>query len=59
MTRKKRKIEAIKELALDALETDGEHHKQWYLEEILKLCGVNVETLRKTFRSYGEKGIAP
>ena len=57
--RENKKIKAIKELALDALETDGEHHKQWYLEEILKVCRVNVEELRKNFRSYGEKGIAP
>lgn len=26
----------IIELILDGLNTDGDHHKQWYLEEILK-----------------------
>jgi len=59
MKGRKLKLKAIEELALDALEIDGAHHKQWYLEEILKLCGANVENLRKNFRTYGEEGIAP
>ena len=59
MKSKKKRLEAITELALDALEVDGEHHKQWYIEKILKLCGVDVNVLRKTFRTYGNEGIAP
>ena len=28
----------IGEMAHEALCTDGEHHKQWYLEEIMKMA---------------------
>ena len=26
----------LKEMLIDALRTEGEHHKQWYLEQILR-----------------------
>ena len=40
-------IEKAKELATNGLQTDGGHHKQWYLEEILKALDVDLEELRK------------
>ena len=36
-------VSSIGELATDGLQTDGGHHKQWYLEEIAKACGVTEE----------------
>lgn len=54
------KIEKIKELAIEGLYTDGAHHKQWYLEEILKFTGANIEELRKSDEYGGwDDGIAP
>jgi hypothetical protein len=38
--------EQVKELALDGLYTDGSHHKQWYLEEIIKAIGFDLEEQR-------------
>ena len=38
----------------EGLRTDGGHHKQWYLEEIAKKLGIDIEKL-----TYFEKGIAP
>lgn len=37
----------IVEIALDGLTTDGSHHKQWFLEEILKVFG--YDTYKKIF----------
>ena len=37
--------ETIKQLCINGLVTDGEHHKQWYFEEILKILGVDLEKL--------------
>lgn len=44
--------------AIDALYTDGAHHKQWYLEKILELLSVNLKAVRI---EQGEwtKGIEP
>ena len=58
-----RKIEQIKELGVDALFTDGSHHKQWYIEEMLKLLGVDlkeleIEQLREGWPEW-EPGIPP
>jgi hypothetical protein len=42
--------------------TDGEHHKQWYLEEILKALGYDLEDLRKEENEKGydwDIGIVP
>ena len=33
----------IKELCFNALRIDSGQHKQWYLEEILKLTGYNIK----------------
>ena len=52
----------IKKLAIDGLCTDGGHHKQWYLEEILKALGHNLEVVRRGVNEEGydwEEGIAP
>ena len=38
---------------MDALVTDGEHHKQWYLEEIAKRLGIDIPNF-----AY-DAGIAP
>jgi hypothetical protein len=40
------KDEEIKDLCINGLMNDGVDHKQWYLEEILKVLGVNLEELR-------------
>lgn len=58
-------IDAIlkaKELAVSGLMTDGEHHKQWYLEEILKALGFDIGAIRQELlkEDYDwEPGIAP
>ena len=52
----------IKELAISGLLTDGEHHKQWYLEQILTALGYNLDDLRKEKNEKGydwDIGIAP
>ena len=47
----------IKDLALEGLCTDGEHHKQWYLAEILRNLDPNKY---QELREEGEDlGIAP
>lgn len=47
--------EKIRELVKEALYTDGAHHKQWYLEEIGKLVGINLDELRVDMaEEYGE-----
>jgi hypothetical protein len=55
-------IEKVKELATNGLLTDGGHHKQWYLEEILKALDVNLDELKKELNSEDydwEPGIPP
>lgn len=53
---KKSLREEIRLLAEDGIYTDGSHHKQWYLTEIFKLVGgeINDEMKMST-----EEGIAP
>ena len=34
-------------MGVSGLLTDGGHHKQWIIEEMLKLLGVDLETLRE------------
>jgi len=46
----------IKELAIEALETDGTHHKQWYLEKILDQCTYKDT---RVIRGDWKPGIAP
>lgn len=55
--------EQIQRLAIEALLTDGVHHKHWFLERILEAVGVNLEQLahemlRSNDREWN-KGIAP
>ena len=45
--------QTIKDLIMDALSIDGEHHKQWYLEEIARRLGLDIPNF-----AY-EEGIAP
>lgn len=59
-------MEKIVELVVKALYVEGEHHKQWYLEQILSLL-VNDEDALKKLRIdmlieeeyLWEEGIAP
>lgn len=52
------RVVRIEELALEALQIDGSHHKQWYLEKILEVCGwEDPEELQKACPH--EEGIAP
>ena len=50
------------EYAIHGLLTDGGHHKQWILEEVLKALGVNLDELRVELQTDGydwEPGIPP
>ena len=42
----------IRELLLEGLQTDGGHHKQWYLKEIFKALGYTTDLDL-------EEGVAP
>ena len=46
--------ETVRDLIIGGLCTDGEHHKQWYLEQIAKALGIDL-----TEPLDYEKGIAP
>ncbi len=46
-------------LALHALMTDGAHHKQWYLEQIVKVLGIDLEHFESTTGYEIERGSAP
>ena len=50
-------IETIYSLVISGLQIDGEHHKQWYLEQILKHLGHDVEEMRE--HPTWDEGIAP
>jgi hypothetical protein len=48
--------------AVSGLLTDGGHHKQWCLEQVLVSLGIDLEELRSALQEgdYGwEEGIAP
>lgn len=47
----------ISDLAVEGLLTDGGHHKQWYIEQMLKALGFDVDELEKKYAF--ERGIAP
>ena len=54
--------EDIRNLCIDALITDGGHHKQWYIERILEKLGYNLAELKRKGEIMGyyyEDGIAP
>ncbi len=46
--------DTIRDLVIGGLTTDGEHHKQWYLEQIANALGIEL-----TQELDYEKGIAP
>jgi len=46
--------DTVRDLIIGALTTDGEHHKQWYLERIAEVLGIELVT-----ELDYEKGIAP
>ncbi len=48
--------EKILSLVREGLHIDGAYHKQWFLEEIGKACGIKVEIEN---RMGVNKGIAP
>ena len=50
-------INKIRNLILEGLTTDGSHHKQWYLEELLKFFCRDIGELRNKYE--WEDGIAP
>lgn len=50
------KLEPLRQLAIEGLCIDGEHHKQWYLEQILAEFD-DIDVVRTKLQ--WEKGIAP
>ena len=50
-------VGAAKQLGEDALITDGAHHKQWYIEQMLFALGMTKAEIQKHV-DY-EPGIAP
>jgi len=55
-------VTKIIELCFEGLHEDGGHHKQWYLEEILKLItSTQIYENLKSDEKYGEwePGVAP
>ena len=54
---KKRSNQIIKsiDLAAKGLYTDGELQKQWYLEQILEVLGIDFDTVKVDFK----RGIKP
>lgn len=58
MTDEEREI--VKNLCVNGLSTDGGHHKQWFLEEIVKALGYDLEAMRQERYANGyswEEGI--
>jgi len=53
---KYRLIEAIRENAIEGLRTDGAHHKQWRLAQILRIIGMTNEDL---YEIADDLGVAP
>jgi hypothetical protein len=54
-----RKLNKITELCLEALGTDGDHHKQWYLEQILKESAGKLRYKDLSAGQWWDKGITP
>lgn len=55
-------VEKAVQLVVCGLLTDGAHHKQWFLEQILIALGENVNKVRKTLRANDydwDEGIPP
>ena len=49
--------EKIIELLVAALQTDGAHHKQWYLNEVLTL--IDDEIAKQVEEWTGDTGVNP
>ena len=53
----------VMELAIEGLFTDGGHHKQWFLEQILRSVDCDLNLLEQEYLYNDEeswdKGIAP
>ena len=47
----------ISRKAIEGLQTDGAHHKQYYLEEILRMLGHDLGVLREKYNT--KPGIMP
>jgi len=43
----------VASLAFHGLMIEGAHHKQWCLEEILRIMGIDLEHARRYFNEYG------
>jgi len=55
---KYKKDSSIEELCIKGLCTDGGHHKQWYLEQILdKVAHTKIEKLKE--ENHWDEGIPP
>ncbi len=51
---------SLKDLITEALITDGEHHKQWYLEQLLMKLGFDENDMEDIHDEYHwDTGIAP
>lgn len=46
-----KQVDKIEKLVLEALETDGAHHKQWFLAEIAKALQIDLDDV--------DEGVAP
>lgn len=53
MTQPEDRLLKVYELAIDALTTEGEHHKQWFLEEIVKAV-VGEENYSRVWEDFNE-----
>jgi hypothetical protein len=53
LTGTQKEMENLENLFVEALTTDGGHHKQWYLEKIAKLLRIKINDF------IYDKGIAP
>jgi len=55
-------VKKIFNLAVDGLLTDGSHHKQWYLEQIIEVLRIEKKDLRQWLREQDydyDDGTAP
>lgn len=53
---------SVKDIIINALETNEIWHKQWYLEQLLIVLGFDIEKIKKEENENGydfEKGIPP
>lgn len=54
-----KRVEDALVLAFKGLTTDGAHHKQWYLEQIVRELGLSPEEFTARTGRTWEPGIAP